>query len=90
MKVRVTQEFKDKYSGELHKIGTEMNLSVKRINEILKVGGFLEIVETEDETEQIEQTEPIEPTEQADVTEKEPENTETEEPKATGRRKRSK
>lgn len=88
MKVRVTQEFKDKYSGELHKIGTGMDLPVKRINEILKVGGFLEIVEVE--TEPIEQTEPIEPTEQADVTEEEPENTETEEPKATGRRKRSK
>lgn len=86
MKIRVTQEFKDKYSGELHKIGTEMNLSVERINEILKVGGFLEIVETEEETEQIEQTEP---TEQADVAEEEPENI-TEEPKTTGRRKRSK
>ena len=45
MKIRVTQEFKDKYSGELHKIGEEMNLSVERINEILKVGGFLEIME---------------------------------------------
>lgn len=87
MKIKVTQEFKDKYSGELHKIGTEMNLSVERINEILKVGGFLEIVEAE--TEPIEQTEPTEPTEQADVAEEEPENI-TEEPKTTGRRKRSK
>lgn len=87
MKIRVTQEFKDKYSGELHKIGTEMNLSVERINEILKVGGFLEIVEAE--TEPIEQTEPTEPTEQADVAKEEPENTE-EETKTTGRRKRSK
>lgn len=87
MKIRVTQEFKDKYSGELHKIGTEMNLSVERINEILKVGGFLEIVEVE--TEPIEQNEPTEPTEQADVAEEELENT-AEEPKTTGRRKRSK
>ena len=61
-----------------------MNLSVERINEILKVGGFLEIMEVE--TELIEQTEP---TEQADVAEEVPENA-AEEPKATGRRKRSK
>lgn len=82
MKVRVKTEFKDKHTGELHKVGDVLDLNIQRINEILKVGGFVELVEQE-ETEQ--SPEEDEQKENADTGEQ------TEEiPKQTGRRKRSK
>lgn len=52
MRVRVKTEFRDKYTGELHKTGDELNMSVERINEILKVDSFIELL--------AEQTEPLE------------------------------
>lgn len=45
MKIRVTTEFTDRYTGELHRIGEEMEVSVQRVNEILSVGNFIELVE---------------------------------------------
>lgn len=47
MKVVVTHEFKDKHTGELHKIGSELDLQVNRVNEILKTGNFIRISEQE-------------------------------------------
>lgn len=45
MKVRVKTEFKDKHTGELYTAGKELDMSVERINEVLKVGSFIELVE---------------------------------------------
>lgn len=86
MKVRVKAEFKDKYTGKLHKAGTILDLNVQRINEILKVGCFVELIEQAEqsepeETEQVEET-PDENTDAGEQTE--------ETPKQTGRRKRTK
>ena len=64
MKVKVIQEFNDKHSGIVHRIGEELDLPVKRINEIMKVGGVVEIIETEQETEHVE---PVEATEEVPV-----------------------
>lgn len=52
MRVRVKTEFRDKHTGELHKTGDELDMSVERINEILKVGSLIELL--------AEQTEPLE------------------------------
>lgn len=83
MKVRVKAEFKDKHTGKLHKAGTILDLNVQRINEILKVGCFVELVEQAEpeETEQVEEN-PDENTDAGEQTE--------ETPKQTGRRKRTK
>ncbi len=45
MKIKVASEFTDKYTGELHRVGEEMEASVQRVNEILSVGAFITIVE---------------------------------------------
>lgn len=45
MKIKVTTEFTDKYTGELHRVGEEMEVPVQRVNEILSVGAFITIVE---------------------------------------------
>lgn len=85
MKVRVKTEFKDKYTGSLYKTGDEFDMSIERINEVLKVGSFIELVaeQTECEQEEVEQTETSEQSltsgDQAEETQKQ-----------TGRRKRSK
>lgn len=87
MKVRVTQQFNDKHSKILHRIGDELDLSVDRINEILRVGNFIEIVEEETEqTKPTEQNELVNPeTNEESVEDEQPETAKT-----TGRRKRSK
>ena len=74
LKVKVIHEFTDRYTKELYRIGDELDLPVKRVNEIVRVGGLIEITEVEQEEEPVEEEE------------EEPK----EEPKATGRRKRSK
>lgn len=51
MKVRVKAEFKDKYTGKLHKIGDGLEMSAERINEVLKVGSFIELVAEHTEPE---------------------------------------
>lgn len=80
MKVKVTTEFKDKHTGELHRSGDILDLNIQRINEILSVGGFIELVE---------QAEPEKG--QAETAEPSPEGQEESETagKQTGRRKRS-
>lgn len=88
LKVKVIHEFTDRYTKELYRIGDTLDLPVKRVNEIVRVGGLIEIVEVEQEEEPVEEVSvDVEPTEQSEpVEEEEPK----EEPKATGRRKRSK
>lgn len=83
MKIKVTTEFTDKYTGELHRVGEEMEVSVQRVNEILSVGAFIELVEqSEHEIAEL-STE--------DLEESETDGGQTEEtPKQSGRRKRSK
>lgn len=84
LKVKVIHEFTDRYTKELYRIGDKLDLPVKRVNEIVRVGGLIEIVEVEQEEETVEEVSvDVEPTEQS-------ESVEEEEPKATGRRKRSK
>lgn len=83
MKVKVRTEFKDKYTGKLHKAGDELEMPLERINEVLKVGSFIELVAEskkagQDETEQAEDSE-------ADQKETAEEGTS----KTTGRRKRT-
>lgn len=93
LKVKVIHEFTDRYTKELYRIGDELDLPVKRVNEIVRVGGLIEITEVEQEEEPVEENsvdiEQIEPTEQSEPVEEEEEEPK-EEPKATGRRKRSK
>ncbi len=88
LKVKVIHEFTDRYTKELYRIGDTLDLPVKRVNEIVRVGGLIEIAEVEQEEKPVEEVSvDIEPTEQSEpVEEEEPK----EEPKATGRRKRSK
>lgn len=83
MKVKVRTEFKDKYTGELYKAGKELEMTVERVNEVLKVGGFIEIL---DETKQA--TETAEQGEQTAGEEAAADEAKTEAPKTT-RRKRS-
>lgn len=56
MKVRVKTEFKDKHTGELHVAGKELDMSIERVNEVLKVGSFIELVAEQNESEWMEQT----------------------------------
>ena len=49
MKVKVRTEFKDKHTGKLHKAGDELEMNVDRLNEVLKVGNFIELVADEKE-----------------------------------------
>ena len=83
MRVRVKTEFRDKHTGELHKTGDELDMSVERINEIIKVGNFIELL--------VEQTEPLEHTSDDDRRGENKGIVELEEgtQKQTGRRKRS-
>lgn len=81
MKVKVRTEFKDKHTRKLHKVGDELEMTLDRINEVLKVGNFIELVAEQAETEQAEQVEDSE----ADQKEAAGEGTS----KTTGRRKRT-
>lgn len=91
MKVKVKTEFKDKHTGERHKAGTILDLNVQRINEILTVGSFIELIEQSDSGK--EETEHTEPAEQF-MEGQEGSNTAGEQaeetPRQTGRRKRTK
>ena len=88
LKVKVIHEFTDRYTKELYRIGDTLDLPVKRVNEIVRVGGLIEIVEVEQEEETVEEVSvDVEPTEQSEPDEEEEPK---EEPKATGRRKRNK
>ena len=84
LKVKVIHEFTDRYTKELYRIGDKLDLPVKRVNEIVRVGGLIEIAEVEQEEEPVEEVSvDVEQTEQTEPVKEE-------EPKATGRRKRSK
>ena len=80
MKVKVRTEFKDKHTGKLHKAGDELEMNVDRINEVLKVGNFIELVAEQAETEQAEQVEDSEADQKVAAEDI---------PKTTGRRKRT-
>lgn len=83
MKVKVRTEFKDKHTGKLHKAGDELEMTLDRINEVLKVGSFIELVAESKKAEQNE-------TEQAEDSEAEQKEDAGEgTSKTTGRRKRT-
>lgn len=46
MKAKVLKSFKDKHSGEIHKVGATLNISRERFDEILKVAPLVEEIET--------------------------------------------
>lgn len=87
MKVKVRTEFKDKHTGKLHKAGDELEMNVDRINEVLKVGNFIELVADKDEQKKSKADEK-EQAEDAD-TEADQKDTSEDTPKTTGRRKRT-
>lgn len=86
MKVKVRTEFKDKHTGELHKVGDELEMTVQRINEVIAAGNFIELVEQTEQLENTEQKQVDSQEEKADAGEQAAEET----PKQTGRRKRTK
>lgn len=99
MKVRVKTAFKDKNTNQVYKVGDELEMSVHRVNEVLTVGSFIELIEQENEhTEKPEET-PDQKTDGNDEgqdnadqngKDQEGDNQETgEAPKQTGRRKRT-
>lgn len=47
MKVKVLEKFKDKYTGKVHKKGEVFTAKKERVEEILKVGKFVEEVKDE-------------------------------------------
>lgn len=61
MKYRVIKRCKDKYTKEIYKVGTILELTKKRATEILKAGKFIEIYE---EPEEDSEQEPEEDSEQ--------------------------
>ncbi len=85
MKVKVRTEFKDKHTGKLHKAGDELEMNVDRINEVLKVGNFIELVADADEPKKSKADEK----EQAEDTEADQKDAAEDTPKTTGRRKRT-
>lgn len=96
MKVRVKTAFKDKNTNQVYKVGDELEMSVHRVNEVLTVGSFIELVEQENEhTEKPEEVPDQETGEGQDNTDQngegqEGDNQETgEAPRQTGRRKRT-
>lgn len=46
MRAKVLKDFKDKYSGEIHKAGKVMTISRERFEEILTVAPLVEEVKT--------------------------------------------
>lgn len=44
MKAKVLKPFKDKYSGEIYKVGEKITVTRERFEEIMSVGAFLEKV----------------------------------------------
>lgn len=88
MKVKVRTEFKDKHTGKLHKAGDELEMNVDRINEVLKVGNFIELVaDVADAAEQ--KKSKADEEEQAEDTEADQKDAAEDTPKTTGRRKRT-
>lgn len=103
MKVKVSTEFKDKHTEQIHYVGEELEMSVDRINEVLKIGNFIELIAESVGTPEQEEVTQTEPTEQSEEVNQEPETDGNQEetvdageqvteeaPKQTTRRKRSK
>lgn len=89
MKIRVTTEFKDKHTNKLHKVGTEMDVPVQRVNEILSVGNFIEIIEQAEPVQTETETENETETPGTETHENEQVEPESKPPKATGGRKKT-
>lgn len=95
MKVRVKTAFKDKNTNQVYKVGDELEMSVQRVNEVLTVGSFIELVEQENEPEKPEETPDQKTDEGQDNADQNDEGQEGdsqetgEAPKQTGRRKRT-
>lgn len=87
MKVKVRTEFKDKHTRKLHKVGDELEMTLDRINEVLKVGNFIELVADTAEPKKSKADEK-EQAEDAD-TEADQKVAAEDTPKTTGRRKRT-
>lgn len=51
MKVKVLKKFRDKVTGELHKVGDEFTCNKKRYNEILSVDNLVEEIKEENTKE---------------------------------------
>ena len=85
MKVKVRTEFKDKHTGKLHKAGDELEMNVDRINEVLNVRNFIELVADAAEQKKSKADEE----EQAEDTEADQKDAAEDTPKTTGRRKRT-
>lgn len=98
MKVRVKTAFKDKNTNQVYKVGEELEMSVQRVNEVLTVGSFIELVGQENEPEKQEET----PDQKTDGNDEGQDNADQngegqagdnqetgEAPKQTGRRKRT-
>ena len=45
MKVKIKRTFRDKYTRKIYKAGTEADFTKERIEEILKVGKYIEVIE---------------------------------------------
>ena len=88
MKVKVRTEFKDKHTGKLHKAGDELEMNIDRINEVLKVGNFIELVADKDEPKKSKADEK-EQAEDADAETDQKEAAGEGTSKTTGRRKRT-
>ncbi len=50
MWVKVIKKFTDKYTGKKHPVGEKLNLKRERIDEILAVGPFVEVIKNDKET----------------------------------------
>lgn len=83
MKVRVKEQFKDKHTGKIYKIGDELEMTVQRVNEVIAVGNLIELLEQPENAEQ--RQEQVDGQEEADAGKQEEET-----PKQPGRRKRTK
>lgn len=49
MKAKVLQKFKDKHTGEIHKVGDVITISEERFEEILTVAPLVEAIEEKPE-----------------------------------------
>ena len=94
MKVRVKTAFKDKNTNQVYKVGDELEMSVRRVNEVLTIGNFIELIEQDNEHIEKPEETPDQNTdgndECQDNADQNGEGQETgEAPKQTGRRKRT-
>lgn len=46
MKVKVIKRFRDKHTGEIHKVGDKLTISKERFEEIQSVDNLVEVIPT--------------------------------------------